>query len=67
MSDQQHLAGMGAIPSRDGVGFRVWATNASSVSVMGSFNQWHNDADLLEDEGNGYWYGFVAGASVGDE
>ncbi|GAA1395219.1 alpha-amylase family glycosyl hydrolase [Luteococcus peritonei] len=67
MSNQEHVAGMGAIATQEGVAFRVWAPHASSVSVMGSFNEWHNDADLLTAEDSGYWYGFVAGAKVGDE
>ncbi len=67
MTNQPPLSGMGAIPTEGGVTFRVWAPHASSVSVMGSFNEWHNDQDLLSSEDNGYWYGFVAGAAVRDE
>lgn len=63
----QSLEGMGAIPARSGVGFRVWAPNADAVSVMGNFNGWSNTANPLDSEGNGYWYGFVRGAHAGDE
>ncbi|MFT3860017.1 alpha-amylase family glycosyl hydrolase [Micropruina sp.] len=61
------LDGMGAIVHSDGVGFRVWAPNAQAVSVRGSFNAWSAQADPLAWEGNGYWYGFAAGAKTGDE
>ena len=59
--------GMGAIITDGGVAFRVWAPNADSVSVTGDFNGWSVDANLLENEGNGYWYGFVEGAAPGQE
>lgn len=65
MSQHEPLAGMGAIPSDGGVAFRVWAPNADSVSVIGEFNEWANDATPLEGECNGYWYGFVDDAQVG--
>lgn len=61
------LQGMGAIISTKGCGFRVWAPHADSVSVFGTFNEWSNEANPLDSEGNGYWYGFVEGAKVGDE
>lgn len=64
---EQHLPGMGAIIGDGGVAFRVWAPHADHVSVFGDFNEWRNDADPLESEGNGYWYGFVAGAQAGQE
>ncbi|MFT4215976.1 MAG: alpha-amylase family glycosyl hydrolase [Micropruina sp.] len=61
------LDGMGAIVADGGVGFRVWAPHADSVTVTGSFNDWSDAGDPLTSEGNGYWYGFVAGARPGDE
>jgi 1,4-alpha-glucan branching enzyme len=33
----------------------VWAPNAASVAVAGSFNNWSKQADPLAAEGNGYW------------
>ncbi|HJE52453.1 MAG TPA: alpha amylase C-terminal domain-containing protein [Tessaracoccus flavescens] len=64
---EQRIDGMGAIPVDGGTAFRVWAPNADAVAVFGDFNDWHNDANPLEDEGNGYWYGFVEGAGAGQE
>lgn len=67
MTQEPHLDGMGALPYDGGVAFRVWAPHASSVSVFGTFNEWRNDANPLEAEANGYWYGVVSGAKTDDE
>ena len=67
MADLPRLDGMGALLHDDGIGFRVWAPHASAVAVKGEFNMWSDDANPLESEGNGYWYGFVPGATVGQE
>lgn len=61
------VAGMGAIPTEAGVAFRVWAPHADAVSVVGDFNEWTAGKHSLSSEHNGYWYGFVADAQVGDE
>lgn len=63
--NQSPLPGMGAIVAEGGVGFRVWAPHADSVSVIGDFNDWDGDANPLDSEDNGYWYGFVDGARPG--
>ena len=54
--------GVGAIPytqgaTQYGVTFRVWAPNATSVNVAGTFNSWNSTgtASQLFSEGNGYW------------
>ncbi|MCW5950833.1 MAG: alpha amylase C-terminal domain-containing protein [Propionibacteriaceae bacterium] len=61
------LPGMGALVSPDGIGFRVWAPHAETLSVVGTFNDWDAAATPLAEEGDGYWYGFDSRAQVGDE
>lgn len=60
-------AGMGAIVHAAGVAFRVWAPNATSVMVIGDFNEWDGRRDPLVSEGNGYWYADVSAARAGHE
>ena len=49
-----------------GVTFGVWAPNATRVAVIGDFNYWSADADLLEPRGSsGIWEGTVAAAGPG--
>ncbi len=62
-----HRAGMGSIVHDNGVAFRVWAPNASNVSVVGDFNDWSPEADQMQQEGNGYWYADLPEARVGHE
>lgn len=57
--------GMGAILTDEGVAFRVWAPHAEEVAVIGDFNKWDARRNPLESEGNGYWYGEVKNAKVG--
>lgn len=59
--------GIGAIPLDGRTAFRVWAPNADSVCVMGSFDDWAADRHQLDREEGGYWYGEVEGARPGDE
>jgi 1,4-alpha-glucan branching enzyme len=58
---------MGAIPLDGATRFRVWAPNASRVSVVGEFNDWAADADVLEKEDGGMWTKEVKGATAGDQ
>lgn len=68
MATKQKLEpGMGAIPGKVGVTFRVWAPHAQSVSVVGSFNEWKPNQDKLEADLEGYWAGHINAAKVGDE
>ena len=63
--NQKHHAGMGALPCKGGVFFRVWAPHADQVWVMGDFNDWSKTRHPLVHEGNGYWYAEVKGAKAG--
>lgn len=63
----QRQAGMGAMPHDTGVAFRVWAPHASAVHVTGEFNTWSDSDHPMQPEEGGYWYGHVAGATVGQE
>ena len=50
-----------------GVYFAVWAPNASSVSVMGDFNDWSKETYYLRvrSDGSGIWEGFIPGLQEG--
>jgi 1,4-alpha-glucan branching enzyme len=67
---QSTRGGMGAVPYADaagtGVTFRTWAPNASSVSVVGSFNGWGQTA-MAPDASGGTWSIDVPRANNGDE
>ncbi len=65
IAPSQH-AGMGATIYDSGVGFRVWAPHAEQISVVGSFNEWHGEANLMYREDDGYWSADVLGAKAGD-
>jgi 1,4-alpha-glucan branching enzyme len=64
--------GIGAIPytagqTQYGVTFRVWAPNATSVHVAGSFNGWSTTQNALVAEGNGYWSRDVLWVAAGSQ
>jgi 1,4-alpha-glucan branching enzyme len=49
-----------------GAVFSVWAPNARTVSVVGSFNSWNPVMNRLESRGSsGIWEGFIPGVSQG--
>ena len=51
---------------RKGVYFAVWAPNAQSVSVIGEFNNWDEEADPMKKVGPiGVYEVFVPGAKIG--
>ena len=51
----------------DGVYFAVWAPNAQRVSVIGEFNGWDTEANIIENEDEiGVWQGFIPGVKPGD-
>lgn len=52
---------------KKGICFNVWAPNAEKVSVIGSFNNWQEDANEMERlEPMGIYEAFIPEASVGD-
>lgn len=57
--------GMGAVLHAAGTTFRVWAPNAASVSVAGSFNGWSADAHPMAHDAHGYWSVDVPGVRTG--
>lgn len=67
---QSSRPGIGSFPYADssgtGVTFRVWAPNASSVGVKGTFNGWGTTA-LTKEGSSGLWSADIAGAKVGQE
>jgi len=49
-----------------GVHFGVWAPDAESVSVVGDFNRWDKDTNLLQPRASsGIWEGFVPDLGLG--
>ena len=51
---------------KKGVYFAVWAPNAQSVSVIGEFNDWEEEANPMEKVGPiGIYEVFVPGAKIG--
>ena len=64
---------MGSTPYADasgtGVTFRVWAPDATSVAVRGSFNGWSATANLLVKESSGLnlWSGDIPATRAGDQ
>ncbi|MCF0048735.1 alpha amylase C-terminal domain-containing protein [Dyadobacter sp. LJ53] len=63
----QSFEGMGATCYPEGVYYRVWAPNAEGVSVIGSFNDWKEDANPLSPEENGHWGALIENSKEGDE
>ena len=56
----------GAVAGRAGTHFAVWAPGAELVSVMGDWNGWRTDAEVLGSRGaSGIWEGFVPGVGRG--
>ena len=73
---QSSRPGWGATPYHDGLGtgvtFRVWAPNATSVTVPGTFNGWNTAAAPLAKEvtnsvWNSVWSADVASATNGSQ
>jgi len=57
---------LGAHVRQGGVQFGVWAPNALSVSLIGSFNEWTPEPLELDPLGSGVWRGASDRARAGD-
>lgn len=51
---------------KDKFAFRVWAPNATAVSVVGDFNSWDKGADRCKLIAPGIWEAVISGVSVYD-
>ncbi len=61
----QEATGKNAV---SGVAFTVWAPNARTVSIIGSFNQWHTERHPMRLLGeSGIWELFIPGLVEGDQ
>jgi 1,4-alpha-glucan branching enzyme len=59
---------MGASLNDDGsCTFKVWAPNAQSVGVVGSFNEWNKKKPIKLSKDQGYWFGKIDNVNNGDE
>ena len=46
--------------------FRLWAPNANKVSIIGDFNNWEDNVDIMKSENNGHWSISLNCAKLGD-
>jgi len=57
---------LGALPTPDGVVFRVWAPNADQIAVVGDFNRWDGNVHRMRCLGDsGVWEAVVPGIGAG--
>lgn len=57
----------GAIPSKGGTRFTVWAPHADAVFVIGTFNNWDKTEHRMTRKPDGWWSIDVPEAGPGDE
>ncbi len=53
-----HLA---ELNGQAGVHFAVWAPNAQRVSIIGDFNEWDSEKNVMNSSDSGVWTLFIAG------
>ena len=56
----------GAHIEKDGVNFTLYAPNAQTISLIGTFNDWDENAHVMTKDDAGIWHVFVKGAKPGD-
>lgn len=51
-----------------GIYFCVWAPNATQISIIGNFNDWHSESHLLYPrwDRSGIWEGFIPNLGLGE-
>ncbi len=52
-------------PDGNGADFAVWAPAASAVSVIGTFNEWREDAAPMQRREGGIWHCLIPNAEAG--
>ncbi|MEG3755696.1 alpha-amylase family glycosyl hydrolase [Psychromonas arctica] len=65
MSTYQGVLGVNKIDK--GYQFSVWAPNAKSVSLVGDFNDWNKDQNVMQQTDNGIWWVDIPTASNNDQ
>lgn len=65
MNDTEIDLQLGSWVCQDGVGFKVWAPNAESVSVVGDWNDWDAEADPMTRDEEGNWSVVCPDAKIG--
>ena len=64
--DEERIPDLAAVDGVEGTHFAVWAPNAKRVSVIGDFNGWNPDANVMECRPEvGVWECFVPGLGQG--
>jgi 1,4-alpha-glucan branching enzyme len=58
---------MGCHKEKDGYVFRVWAPNAQTVNLVGSFNDWNTNSLPMKNIGYGVWEVYTENADIYDE
>ena len=61
-----YLMGCHYVPEMGAHRFCVWAPNARSVSVVGSFNNWNESLNVMQRQEGGVFYAFIKGIQDGN-
>jgi 1,4-alpha-glucan branching enzyme len=58
---------LGVSKSAQGYQFAVWAPHAKAVSIVGGFNEWNNETNIMQQVDGGIWWCCVDNANNSDE